>query len=533
MSEMTTKKIGAKKKIGMYLIGKGLLTHEQLSIALKEQTITSGLIGDIIIRFGFCKREDVIQSMIEHCPDDLIGNSVTNISLPQRFLEETKSIDKGNTGEIFYIATLHKNPQWVRNEAEKYLNKLYPHDKQLKVKLVPCNKNEIDGFLAKCRINTSPETLIDVEEEDDVNKILDALINDAMEKRASDIHIIQTEETIHVKMRIDNVMHVSHILSKEAANKLFPRIKGKTFMDITQTRTTQDGSFSQIYKGRVIDFRVAIKPIKDGEKITIRILDKERICKSIDEIGLSKIVLEPWKELTRKREGLILVCGTTGSGKTTTLYSTIQHMDYIHKNICTIEDPIEYTLPFIVQTQVNRLVQPPIDFNGYVRAVLRHDPDIVIVGELRDAETVKACMDLAVSGHLVYGTLHTNDVPTTFGRLEKMGVDMGQLAYCLRAILVQKLTRVLCPKCNGATCDYCNKTGYYGQVPVAEFTTIDNAEDFKSVLENKKKYLTFDEDAVIKAQTGITDCKELSRILGKKVEYCTPNGCLRGGRSCM
>jgi general secretion pathway protein E len=179
------------------------------------------------------------------------------------------------------------------------------------------------------------------------------------------------------------------------------------------------------------------------------------------------------------------------------------------------------------------MVQPPVDFDTFVRTELRHDPDVIVVGEVRDSETVKACMHLSDTGHLVYATLHTNDIPTTFSRLEKMDVDLNQLSYSLRGILVQKLVRKLCPECKGAKCTICNDTGYLGQTLLVEFAEVTSSEHFFEIKNGKKQIFTFLEDAGIKAREGTTDCKELSRVLGHSVEYCNGSTCVRGGAKCM
>jgi type II secretory ATPase GspE/PulE/Tfp pilus assembly ATPase PilB-like protein len=235
---------------------------------------------------------------------DLIGKNVSSISWPIKLLVDLKSMDKGNSGEVFYLATLHKDPEYARSSAEKWLNEHYPSETHKKVRLVSADMREIQAFLNDNKdiqsITKTKDYEGSIETETDVNKILDELIAQAKTKRASDIHIIQTEQTVEVKLRVDGVLQISHILEKSVGDKLFPRIKGLTGMDITQTRTSQDGGFSQIYKGRVIDFRVGVKPIKGGEKITIRILDREdpSVNKDIDSLGLPMHILGSWKKLS-------------------------------------------------------------------------------------------------------------------------------------------------------------------------------------------------------------------------------------------
>lgn len=512
------------KRIGQILLDEGIISHEQLAVALKEHKVLyTEKLGDIVVKFGFCKKDDVVSAMTKHCPEALIGNNVTNAELPKKFLLDTQTVNRGPAGEFLYISTLHKNPEWVKNEAQRLLKNKFT------VKLVPCSIKEIRKFI----LDNSNEELIenaDIETIDDANIIHDTILNEAMEKRASDIHIIQREKTIEIRYRVDGRLGVKHILDKDKANELYPLIKGMTNMDITQTRSPQDGSYSTIYNGRVIDLRIAVKPIKDGEKITIRILDKEgRLNKTLDEIGITPV--EQFKKLLKLPNGVILVCGETGSGKTTTLYAAIQTMDILHENISTIEDPIEYTLPNIVQTQINRLVK--LDFADFVRTEMRHDPDKIMVGEIRDLETCQNCFVLSDTGHLVLSSLHSNDFPTTLTRLENLQVDMNHLALVLRGVLIQRLVRKIHKECKSKGCEECDHTGYYDRIPIVEFAVIENPDDLKKAKTGDLKYYTFMEDAEYKVRSGLTDCKEVSRVMGIDTQFCKGNNCISGGAKCI
>lgn len=511
--------LSINKKLRDIIINQQLLSAEKLNICIKEKNVSDLSLSEIIENFGFIKKDSMKKIMEQFIPEALIGRNDKNVKLSNYYLASRQTIDKGIVNDIQYIATLHKNPQKVCEEVSKITG--------LKVKLLASNTIDIRKALIENRKIVDEEKK-DITKEEDVNVILDSLIKEALEKRASDIHFMPRENTIHIRYRIDGILHIMHILRKDLASKLYPRIKGLTNMDITQTRTQQDGSFPTYQDGKQIDCRVAIIPCNEGEKITIRLLRKESVFKDIHELGITMI--EEWKKLAQKANGLILVCGPTGSGKSTTLYSTIQIMDYLHKSIYTIEDPIEYTLPFITQTQINKLAG--LDFSDCIRSLMRHDPDIIIVGEIRDRETAETCMTLADTGHLVYATLHSNDIQSTYSRLEDLKIDMNKLSYNLRGILVQSLARKICVHCNKAGCDVCNHTGYYDRTIVSEFVSIENKEDFWKVRNGEMPYHTYSIDAQAKVKLGVTDCAELSRVLNENFELCNGGSCIRGTEKC-
>ncbi len=254
-------------------------------------------------------------------------------------------------------------------------------------------------------------------------------------------------------------------------------------------------------------------PTSHGEKLTLRILDRERNLKRLEDLGINK--LEELKKLLKNRTGLILVCGATGSGKTTTLYSIIQYLDRMHRSINTIEDPIEYRLSFCNQAQVN--TSTGFTFSRYTKTILRHDPDVVIVGETRDAETANNIIHLADTGHLAFTTLHTNDIRSSISRLLGMDVNKQHLASVLRGGIVQRLARKICPSCQKAGCPECMGTGYKGMTLLVEFAQFDSYDDIDRVLAGDFPIHTFAMDAALKLQGGITDRAELERVLGKEM----------------
>lgn len=513
--------------IGEYFVQQGVLTPEELSIALREQKVGGNeysheRLGEILIRLGFARRQQVIEALSVINPDALaedISGQETNI--PAAFLLKHKTIIKGDTGSTLFISTMSDDPFGVRDELAKITRR--------EVRLVPTSVVDIVARLARGQQDIQESNRQDLYLEEDVNNMIISVLNEAIHRRATDIHIETAERTTHIRYRIDGVLYDTHSINLAQSNKFLSRMKDMSGMDVSEKRKAQDGEFSHTYRGRSIECRVATLPAYYGEKCTVRILDRDSIMLDIGTLGIKSI--DKWTKLAHLRNGLILVCGATGSGKTTTLYSTLQYLDGIHKAIYTIEDPVEYKLPFVTQTKVNRDIG--LDFASFTRTVLRHDPDVVIVGEVRDSETAGNAMHLADTGHLVYATLHTNDIPQTLASLEnRLGVDLFHLAFILRGVLVQQLARKLCVNCGGSGCDECDQSGYRGMTLISEFAEFHELGDVKKMLEGKLEYQTLNEDIVDKVSSGITDCKEVRRVTGRDVYLCQSSKCVSGKPHC-
>jgi type IV pilus assembly protein PilB len=322
-----------------------------------------------------------------------------------------------------------------------------------------------------------------------VINLTDLLILQAIKDRASDIHLEPFEDYLSIRFRIDGVLYEVPPPDKSMMLPLISRLKIISKMDISEKRLPQDGSFSATIEGRDIDFRVSTIPTVHGEKMVMRILDKRATSMSLEKMGMDKEELEKFRKFINKPYGLILVTGPTGSGKTTTLYSIISELKGTDKNITTIEDPVEYQITGI--NQVNVKSQIGLTFAMGLRAFLRQDPDIMLVGEVRDLETAQICVRAALTGHMVFSTLHTNDAPSTINRLMDIGVEPFFVSSSLQMIVAQRLARRLCDKCKepykpaanqlpenfkmtAATlfkakgCESCSKTGYTGRMPIFE-----------------------------------------------------------------
>ena len=334
---------------------------------------------------------------------------------------------------------------------------------------------ELDGLAGR-------EDLLDVASRAPVIKLVNLVLFEASQARASDVHIQPYEATLVVRFRIDGVLYDSFELPKHLQEEVISRIKVMGHMNIAEKRLPQDGRATVQAGDRAIDLRIATLPTTFGERAVIRLLDKGERLYGAGEIGMEPRTLERFRRLITSEHGIILVTGPTGSGKTTTLYAALREIDSKQRNILTLEDPVEYRLPGISQTQISE--KKGMTFASGLRSVLRQDPDIIMVGEIRDRETAVMAIQSALTGHLVFSTLHTNDAASAVARLLDLGVEPYLLASSVIGVLAQRLVRRVCPQCgrenssaslSAAKCDACRGTGYRGRVGIFELLPVDEA----------------------------------------------------------
>jgi type II secretory ATPase GspE/PulE/Tfp pilus assembly ATPase PilB-like protein len=297
-------------------------------------------------------------------------------------------------------------------------------------------------------------------------QLVDQLLAEGIQAGASDIHIEPEEEGIAVRHRIDGVLRQARLLSRTLAPSLASRVKILSGLDIADRMRPQDGRARVAVRGAVVDLRVSTLPASHGEKIVIRVLDGSAGLRSLDSIGFVDADLARIRELLEQREGLVLVTGPTGSGKTTTLYAALREVQARGVNVVTVEDPIEYRLPGIVQVQVHE--RAGLTFGAALRSIMRQDPDVILVGEIRDRETAEIAIQASLTGHLVFSTLHTNDAASAIARLVDIGAASYQIATAVKGVIAQRLVRRLCAACAGAGCGDCADSGYRGRRAVAE-----------------------------------------------------------------
>jgi len=339
--------------------------------------------------------------------------------------------------------------------------------------------------------------LLEQGDQNPVIRMINAILVEAIQQGASDIHFEPTEEGLSIRYRIDGVLQKRHVPPRDYQTQLLTRIKVMSKMDIAENRLPQDGRIKLRHGGREIDFRVSTLPIVHGERIVLRILDKGNVLLGLDTIGMDEKVLAAFRKLIQMPEGIVLVTGPTGSGKTTTLYSAISEINASEINLITVEDPVEYKLKGISQMNVNPRIE--LDFAKSLRHILRQDPDVIMIGEIRDRETAEIAIQASLTGHLVLSTLHTNDAPSALTRLADMGIEPYLLASSLLGVIAQRLVRQICLSCKvgyipsreeiaelglkketlqdvkffkGAGCPHCFETGYKGRHGIYELMPV-------------------------------------------------------------
>ena len=395
--------------------------------------------------------------------------------------------------------------------------------------------------------DVSIDQLREMMEDAPVVRLANVIIRQAIRDKASDIHIQPEVNRVRVRYRIDGVLHDAMTVPKKAQAPLISRIKVMAELDIAEKRAPQDGRISLRVAGGEYDFRVSTNPGVSGEKVVMRILDKRGVQVGLNQLGIPAVMMDEVEGLIQQSYGIITVTGPTGSGKSTTLYSVLNTLNSPEKNVLTIEDPVEYQLPGLTQTQVNE--RAGVTFPKALRTFLRQDPDIILVGEIRDPETALIATEAALTGHLVFSTLHTNDAPTAIARLIEMGVEPFLIASSVIGVLAQRLVRVICAECKeaytppveafrrlnlamdlesvtfyrGKGCDRCRQTGYRGRIGIFELMLV--SDHLRELILRKAPtheirqagleagMMTLRQDAMQKILEGVTTMEEALRVV--------------------
>jgi general secretion pathway protein E len=364
-----------------------------------------------------------------------------------------------------------------------------------------------------------PPDLLEAGDEAPAIRLVNALLFQAVKEGASDIHLDPQERRVAVRFRLDGFLHDVLSPPPRLHPALVSRIKIMAGLDIAERRLPQDGRIPLRVGGRDVDVRVSVVPTAAGERVVLRLLDRAAALGTLADLGLGDETAAALARLLELSHGIVLVTGPTGSGKTTTLYAALRRLATGERNIMTIEDPVEYQLPGIAQLQVNPRID--LDFASGLRAILRQDPDVILVGEIRDRETVEIALQAALTGHLVLATLHTNDAPSAVTRLLDMGVEPFLLASSVRAVLAQRLVRRTCVACGGDGCDACRSTGFRGRLPLHELLVVD--DDVRALVMARQDatairraaadagMVALREDGLRRAQSGVTTVAEVLR----------------------
>jgi len=555
------------KKLGDLLVASGVITLTELDQALKKQKATGKKLGEVLIELGFVAERQILETLklqlgipyvylgeqhlsreiVESIPEDLIrrykifpykienDNIYLAMADPLDFIAIDDLILATGKNIIPAIATTED----IEAAIGRYLG--FSQEVAAAIDDLKSKTDYLDNLAFEM------DNLF-TDDDAPVIAAVNGIINHAITAGASDIHIEPAEDSLKVRFRIDGLLQETLNLPRKVHPPLISRIKLMSDMDIAEKRLPQDGRFQYKTEEKKIDLRVSSLPTIFGEKLVIRILAKEQKLVNISQLGFTLEQLEKFQKILRFPHGMILVTGPTGSGKTTTLYSVLNHIHNKAKNIVTIEDPVEYVLPGVNQVQTNS--KAGMTFAAGLRSILRQDPDVIMVGEIRDRETAEIAVRAATTGHLVFSTLHTNDAASALTRLIDMGIESFLAASSVIGVVAQRLVRRVCPRCGqkyqpsadsqemlflgpkfanqeifltrGTGCTYCNYTGYKGRIAVNEILPITSAERKlilakadaetiqKKALENGM--ISLKEDGIIKALEGLTTIREIMRV---------------------
>ncbi len=565
---------------GDVFVDEGLITPYQLQLAVNKQVEMGGNdpIAKVMVDLGLITEKDKVRctgrawdipfaDLTEMHPTQealelLTGQFAKRFKvLPIKKDDNVLHVAMSNPLDVFVIDELSMNTGLeihpyiaLEEEINAAFAEYYTTDHTV--------THQLDGVM-KDFDNDSGDAFASIPEEDDATdeaddapiiRLANLIVNQAVADKASDIHIEPRKEEVYVRFRVDGIMIEMMRLPRKVSNALTSRFKIIANMDIAEKRAPQDNRISAVINGKPYDFRVSTLPVVNGEKIVMRVLDKGGINVGLAKLGFMPQNLKQLEDMATRSYGIVLVTGPTGSGKSTTLYSLLNASNDGQKNIITIEDPVEYELDTVNQCSVNN--KAGMTFAAGLRSMLRQDPDVIMVGEMRDEETATIAMEAAMTGHLVFSTLHTNDASSAPGRLVDMGVEPFLISSSIIGILAQRLIRVLCPNCKeqytanresllryglplpeeiGADthgeitlfkskgCDKCKGTGYKGRSGVHELLTMSDkmrdailkgaaAHEVRAMaIENGMK--TLQEDAVAKILNGVTDVDEIIRVI--------------------
>jgi type IV pilus assembly protein PilB len=549
------------------LIAEGLLTEAQLDAALAQQAHTGKPLGRILIESGTISEADLVRTLARQVglefvdlADHVVDPSVTALvseSLARRYQAIPISWEEGrlvvamaDPSNVFAVDDIRalagadvKTVVATASQVLETIDRLYRID------------SDVDAVVQAAADESDDETelggISEVVEDAPIVKFVNLLINQAVQDRASDIHVEPAEHDLRIRFRIDGVLHEVMRSPRSIQAGVISRLKVMADINIAERRIPQDGRISMKVSGRAIDLRVATLPTVYGEKIVMRILDKGQALLRLEELGFLPESLVRFEESYRKPYGAILVTGPTGSGKSTTLYAALNTLNEPHRNIITVEDPVEYRLPGINQVQVHP--KAGLTFASALRSILRADPDIVLVGEIRDRETSVIAIEAALTGHLVLSTLHTNDAASTPLRMIEMGVEPFLVCSALDCVVAQRLARRLCDRCkeeyqpteaelleagwpmdsidegewptlfHSVGCSACGRTGYRGRFALHEVMHV-NEEIERLIIERRatedihkaalmQGMLSLKDDGLRKVAMGQTSLEEIFRVV--------------------
>lgn len=532
-------------KLGEILVKKGFITEEQLSVILKETPHSEGMLGRMLIKSGYLNEEQLFQALAEQIDipyyprlKDIKVIPAVIKAVPVKFVQHYSFMPLELKENVLTIAIYNPMEVWLaediklhlgyqvkrvlspRSEIEEAIRKYYGVVAGTVDRILAETRPDKSGILAK---KEGAEEIEKSAEEASVIKLVNQILAEAIQMRATDIHIEFYQNRVHLRYRIDGILQEVKVPEEiyyiEAA--IVSRVKIMAQLDVVEHRIPQDGRVKvKLQDGREVDLRVSVIPAYFGENIVIRILPTQ-ILLDLGKIGFSPEELSIIEKIIQRPHGIILLTGPTGSGKTTTLYAALSRLNKPQAKIISIEDPVEYALEGITQIQVNPKVG--LTFANALRSVLRHDPDIMMIGEIRDIETADLAIRASLTGHLVFSTLHTNDAASGIARLLDMGIEPFLLSSSVEVIIAQRLVRALCLNCKGEGCDNCSGTGFRGRTAIFELLLMDD-EIRQMIMAGKaageigkkareKGMRSLRESGMLLVKNGLTTEAEITRVV--------------------
>jgi MSHA biogenesis protein MshE len=556
-----------KVRLGELLVQQKLISQDQLAFALDQQKRSGRKLGRVLVDNAFVTEENISEALGKQLNIPFINLKYYNINaekirlLPESQARRFRAIVLEERNGLLLVGMADPTDLSAFDEITRIVDReidiAVVTEGQLLESIDRCYRrtDEITG-LARELSEDIGETYVDFgaltetvgAEEAPVVKLLQTLFDDATNIRASDIHIEPQEGRVMIRFRIDGVLHLQTEADIKIAPALVLRLKLMSGLDISEKRLPQDGRFNVRVRDQGVDVRIATCPTQNGETVVMRLLRQDGGMIGLDKLGMPPETLKRFREIIRRSNGMILVTGPTGSGKTTTLYSALAEINTISQKIITVEDPVEYRLPGINQVQVNEKIE--LTFTRVLRSALRQDPDVILIGEMRDAETAQIGLRAAMTGHLVFSTLHTRDAAGTLFRLVDMGSPRYMVASSVQAVIAQRLLRTVCGSCSephtptpqetewlqvegvtpdqyggllhGRGCSHCNGTGYRGRTGVYEMLEMghemveaagrDSPTHFMQVAHEHLHGRTIMEHALEAMKLGRTTVGEVMRI---------------------
>lgn len=558
--------LNKKMRIGDMLIKKGVIGQSQLETALEVQKKTGQRLGRVLVQLEFVEEENFLTLLSQQLEiayiklSDFKFNPEITQRLPETLARRFRAVVLMEDTDGLVVGMADPMDLFVHDELERVLGcRIKPAiicETELlsTFDVVYRRTEEISQIASELSGELGDDTFealqmeTDTAEDAPVVKLLQTLFEDAVQVKSSDIHIEPDEKVLRIRQRIDGVLHEHVMNEKRIANAVVLRLKLMSGLDISEKRLPQDGRFNMTVNGSKVDVRISTLPTQYGESVVMRLLDQSGGVTSLDEVGMPADILARFRSQIKAPHGLVLVTGPTGSGKTTSLYGALRELNTAEKKIITAEDPVEYQLPRISQVQINDKIG--LNFAKVLKATLRQDPDVLLIGEIRDQETAEIALRASMTGHLVLSTLHTNDAISSTMRLIEVGVEGYTVAGALRAVIAQRLVRRICSSCvvaqqptsqekawlravmgpeaavahyvKGRGCNNCNHTGYRGRIGVFEFLEMDNTlsdllrkedtAEFAKAARAMPNFKTLAECALDYARDGITTIEEVQRV---------------------